>query len=219
MSRFFLSILLLAGFQSAIADDVAEKLKICAAIEDSASRLACFDAIGRVSEPAPEPPPEVKQPPEPPALTPAVMEPDEEPDPVIAAKPTEAGAVEPPPSVPEAPAIEPGPPTGAGSVEPAEMGAETIERQQKQKEKNKEKKKKDKQPREIVNATIVRVTEQLDGRWTVTLDNGQVWRESQGSKVGIPDEGATVELFKGRFGGYRMNIDGLYRTAWVQRTR
>ncbi len=220
MSRVSFVFLLLVGWQSALADDVAEKLKICAAIEDSASRLACFDAIGRTSEPAPEPPPEVKQPPAPPALAPAVMEPDAEPDPVTVTEPAEAGAVEPPPSsVPEAPAVEPEPPTGAGSVEPAEMGAETIERQQKQKEKNKKKKKKDKEPREIVNATIVRVTEQLDGRWSVTLDNGQVWRESQGSKVGIPDEGASVELFKGRFGGYRMNIDGLHRTAWVKRTR
>ncbi len=147
------------------------------------------------------------------------MEPDAEPDPVSASEPAETGAVEPPPSVPDVPAIEPAPPAGAGSVEAAEMGAEAIERQQKQKEKNDKKKKKDKAPREVVNATIVRVTEQLDGRWTVTLDNGQVWRESQGSKVGIPDEGASVELFKGRFGGYRMNIDGLYRTAWVKRTR
>ena len=218
VSRLLSFIVLLAGWHTAAADDVAEKLKICAAIESSAERLACFDAIGRTTEPAAESSAEpAPEPPAPPVLAPAVMEPDAEPDPVMPAEPPAAPTVEPP--APDAPSVEPVP-QAAGSVESAEMGAETIERKQKQKEKNKKKKeKKEKEAREVVNATITRVTEQLDGRWTVTLDNGQVWRESQGSKVGIPDEGASVELFKGRFGGYRMKIDGLYRTAWVQRTR
>ncbi len=214
VSNLLLAVLMFAGLQS--ADDVAEKLRICAAIENSESRLACFDAIGRTSavEPAavPEVPAEPAAVPDVPA-EPATPEVQAEPVPEPAQAPPEPeapGSVE-PADIPKASA----PAETPGTAEPTGLGAETVARE----EKKKEKKKKAKQPREIVNATIVRVTPQLDGRWSVTLDNGQVWRETQGSKVGLPDEGAAVELSKGRFGGYRMQIDGLYRTAWVKRRK
>ena len=80
--------------------------------------------------------------------------------------------------------------------------------------------KKDKKPKEAaVMATIVRVWMNHDQRFGVELDNGQKWREVQGTKVGKPKEGALVTISTGGFGGYRMKIDGITRKAWVRRTK
>ena len=68
-------------------------------------------------------------------------------------------------------------------------------------------------------ATIVRVWMNHDQRFGVELDNGQKWREVQGTKVGKPKEGALVTISTGGFGGYRMKIDGIARKAWVRRTK
>lgn len=65
---------------------------------------------------------------------------------------------------------------------------------------------------------IVRVWERHDGRFTVKLSNGQYWRETEGSRVGIPNVGDAVEIKRGMFGSYRMKIDGIPRLAWVRQT-
>lgn len=69
-----------------------------------------------------------------------------------------------------------------------------------------------------LSATIVRAWRNHDGRFSVELNNGQVWRETQGTRVGMPKEGKSVEIFEGRFGGYRMRIEDIRRIAWVRRT-
>jgi hypothetical protein len=80
--------------------------------------------------------------------------------------------------------------------------------------------KKDKNPNEAaVMATIVRVWMNHDQRFSVELDNGQQWRETQGTNVGKPKEGASVAISSGSFGSYRMKIDGITRKAWVRRTK
>ncbi|MEM9333771.1 MAG: hypothetical protein AAGA33_02880 [Pseudomonadota bacterium] len=208
VSNILIAALLFSGLQA--ADDVAEQLMVCAAIKESESRLACFDAIARTSVADQTEANVVTKPRVEPA---SVSVPETEP--TKSSMPTAAGSLDPAEVSEVAEPVE-----AVGSADSAEMGAETMAREEKQKAKNNEKKKKkEKAPRELVTATISRVTPQLDGRWSVTLDNGQVWRESQGSKVGLPSEGAAVTLSKGRFGGYRMEIDGLYRTAWVKRTK
>ncbi len=63
---------------------------------------------------------------------------------------------------------------------------------------------------------IVRVWERHDGRFTVKLNNGQHWRETEGTRVGIPDVGDEVTVSRGLFGSYRMKIDGIARVAWVR---
>ena len=79
---------------------------------------------------------------------------------------------------------------------------------------------KEKKPKEAaVMATIVRVWMNHDQRFSVELDNGQQWRETQGTKVGKPKEGAFVTISSGGFGSYRMKIDGISRKAWVRRTK
>jgi hypothetical protein len=80
--------------------------------------------------------------------------------------------------------------------------------------------KKEKKPKEaVVTATIVRVWTMHDQRFSVELDNGQRWRETQGTRVGKPKEGALVTISSGSFGSYRMKIDGITRKAWVRRTK
>lgn len=63
---------------------------------------------------------------------------------------------------------------------------------------------------------IVRVWERHDGRFTVKLNNGQYWRETEGTRVGVPDVGDVVTVTRGLFGSYRMKIDGISRVAWVR---
>lgn len=67
-------------------------------------------------------------------------------------------------------------------------------------------------------ATIVRVWQNLDGRFSVELDNGQVWRETEGSRVGMPKAGSAVEISTAALGSYQMKIDGIARKARVRRT-
>ncbi len=69
-----------------------------------------------------------------------------------------------------------------------------------------------------VTAVIVRVWQNLDGRFSVELDNGQVWRETEGSRVGMPKAGSAVEVSTAALGSHQMKIDGIARKARVRRT-
>lgn len=82
----------------------------------------------------------------------------------------------------------------------------------------KKKKQKDGQEEQVIG-TIVRVWTHQDERFSVELDNGQRWRETSGSRVGKPKEGAHVTISTGTFGGYRMKIEGITRISWVRRTK
>lgn len=75
------------------------------------------------------------------------------------------------------------------------------------------------QEEEPIQATVVRSWQNHDGRFSVELDNGQVWRETQGTRVGQPEQGDSVEISTGPFGSYRMKIENIARIAWVRRTR
>ena len=68
------------------------------------------------------------------------------------------------------------------------------------------------------NGIIVGVWENYDGRFTVELNNGVLWRETEGTRVGIPEVGDGVTVTRGVFGSYRMKIDGIARVAWVRPT-
>jgi len=70
-----------------------------------------------------------------------------------------------------------------------------------------------------IKATIVRSWKNHDGRFSVELDTGEVWRETQGTRVGLPKKGVSVEISTGRWGGYRMKIGNINRIAWVRRTK
>ena len=70
-----------------------------------------------------------------------------------------------------------------------------------------------------IEATIVRSWKNYDERFSVELDNGQIWRETQGTRVGQPKVGKSVKITKGRWGGYRMKVENIKRIAWVRRTK
>lgn len=212
--------------------DLAEQLEICAAMEDAESRLACFDAIGR-NAPVETPAPTKADAPAPKAGKPDKGEPMPEsvPDSVTAA----------PAAVPDDFGMDSMTAREREELEYqrreeerlAKANRELAEKEQKlavkeQKRLEKERRKAEKaaakaakkaEREQVVVAKITSVTKHHDGRFSVTLDNGQVWRETSGSRVGLPAQGSRVELKRGRFGGYRMNIDGLYQTAWVKRTK
>ncbi|MDJ0758596.1 MAG: hypothetical protein QNJ19_04315 [Woeseiaceae bacterium] len=226
MKKLGLAGLLACTLATAAAADIGDQLKICAAIEDADARLACFDAIGRAT---PAEAPTEEEAPVPPAVEAAPPAPEVDETPAATAVPavSEEAVVE---------AVEPAPAESAAEVAPAveaedDFGLDSMTEREKERlareadkaeaaaRKQAEKEAREKERNAVVKARIIRVQRHSDGRFSVTLDNGQVWRETQGSRVGIPGEGAMVELTKGRFGGYRMNIDGLYRTAWVKRTK
>jgi type IV secretory pathway VirB10-like protein len=216
-----LFLILLSPLASA---DLAKQLEVCAAMEDAESRLACFDAIGRngtVEAPEPEK-----------ARAPAAQ----------ATKPPKRDRM--PEVVPDAPAPPAAVPDDFGMDSLTAREREELEYQRREEQRlaeaerkrsEKEQKRLEKERRkaekaaakaakkaereQVVVAKITSVTKHHDGRFSVTLDNGQVWRETSGSRVGLPAQGSRVELKRGRFGGYRMNIDGLYQTAWVKRTK
>ena len=66
-------------------------------------------------------------------------------------------------------------------------------------------------------AEIVEVRMHHDGRFSVRLDTGEVWRETEGSRIRTPKPGQWVEVYKGTTGGYRMKIEGRPKLAWVRR--
>lgn len=88
-----------------------------------------------------------------------------------------------------------------------------VERQAREKEKRKNV--------EEIQATIVRSWRNHDERFSVELDNGQVWRETPGKTRYslLPKEGRSVKIYVGGLGGYRMKVDGIPRVAWVRRTK
>jgi hypothetical protein len=202
LRAFFLVIVVLCLATQTVRADVADELKICASIEDSKSRLACFDAVGRVSEPEVEDDPEQVVDPETPEsmATPAMPEDVTEDFGLDSVTAREREAIE---------------RESRAAAALAEDERKALEKAEKAAEKEREKREKE----QVVLATITRVERHHDRRFSVTLDNGQIWRETQGSRVGIPRQGAAVELKRGRFGGYRMTIDGIPQAAWVKRTR
>lgn len=70
-----------------------------------------------------------------------------------------------------------------------------------------------------IQAMIVRSWRNRDGRFSVELDNGQIWRETQGTRVGQPKVDKSVKITTGRWGGYRMKVENIKRIAWVRRTK
>lgn len=75
-----------------------------------------------------------------------------------------------------------------------------------------------------VRATVVAVDEVGYRRLVVELDNGQVWRQTNGDRTNViralkDDDNFDVELRRTGMGGYRMYITPLDRTIRVERLR
>ena len=70
-----------------------------------------------------------------------------------------------------------------------------------------------------LEARIVNVRVHHDGRFSVELDNAEIWHETRRStRVRLPEPGDAVEIYIGGPGGHRMRIEGNSRVAWVRRS-
>jgi hypothetical protein len=113
----------------------------------------------------------------------------------------------------------------SGSASPEELfGLEDVTRKEakdaKAAEKAKVKKEKQGGELESLQATVVDAWPTIDGRFEVQLDNGQVWRETERTRIGrLPKEGTQVVISKAVLGGYRMKIGNNNRLAGVRRTK
>jgi len=71
-----------------------------------------------------------------------------------------------------------------------------------------------------ISATIAKVRRTAFGKIVVTLDNGQVWRETDGSNYRGPIRvGNEVIISQRRFGGYQMKIEDQYGVVFVRRPK
>lgn len=219
-----LSAALLATAAGAQSDrSLADRLLACDALQNAQDRLACFNSIvdsikvpsaGGVGAQAGSSPSIDVSPqslPAPPAepLPVENAEPSPEPAPDVVAEPPAASQPEPVAATP-ATGRRPAPstPTPSPASGPSSVAPETPVREEPSP-----------RPASLTGeAVIVRVWENYDGRFTVELDNGHVWRETQGTRVGIPDVGARVEITRSVFGSYRMKIDGIPQIAWIRQT-
>lgn len=105
-------------------------------------------------------------------------------------------------------------PTSSGPASPADFGSESIRRKGSDAEAAAKKK-----SEEQLVANIASLRTGPYGHFIVKLDNGQVWRETDGSHVRLSKKHSKVEIFRGRFGGYRMRIEGIRKIAWVRRIK
>lgn len=60
-----------------------------------------------------------------------------------------------------------------------------------------------------VTLTVVKIDEQRDGKIWLTMENGQVWRQTTGSRPRYRGNGPwEAEIMQGAIGGYRLKLDG-----------
>jgi len=179
-------ILLLAAFglaaMPAIAQDIPTAVVRCAAIKDESARLACYDGIAAGLKQA-----AVTQTVAPPTVAaPAAAVP---PPPVVAASPSVVSA---PPAAP--------PPPVAAKV--AEFGAEAMRKPEPDSA----------APQDVdeIKAKVTEVVFSPHDRFTVTLDNGQVWRQidADAVKARFHKAGDAVTIARGAIGSYNLTVDG-----------
>jgi hypothetical protein len=71
---------------------------------------------------------------------------------------------------------------------------------------------------EILRAKIVKIEKDSRSLMTFTLDNGQVWRQTEVSRLRIK-VGETVEIEPGRFSGYFLSSVNNNRSTNVKRIK
>ena len=105
-----------------------------------------------------------------------------------------------PPGAAAAPAVVPPPPTGLGSERLPRTASAAPRRAQ-----------------ELI-ANVASVTYDARGRFTVTLDNGQVWRQLEGDTAVLQaPRNASVRISRGAIGSYDLNVVGRNATYRVLR--
>jgi hypothetical protein len=199
---------------SAVAQqgDTAERLLECDRLSDPELKLACYDAVVTgLREDASADPREDR-------LQDEAGTAEQDPgDDRVSAAPAQAETVLPAgTAAAESGKAEPGASPGSSSSPQAVDDDFGLEDQRAAEQREEERAR---ELEESIEATIVKVTIHNDRRFSVQLDNGQIWRETEGTRVGVPKEGAVAVVTAGKLGGYRMKIDGIARQAWVRRVK
>lgn len=192
-------------------DNTDEQIRACGEIEDAAERMECFNAVVESLDESPAE-----------SDVSAVNE-----APAAAATTTIPAANSAAATTSAAPAEQT--PAGAAATSAAATSTTSptteaddfgLEDQKAAQARQKEKEQEAKSGSASIHATVVDSQKSGLNHFVVMLDNGQVWEETDGSRrLGLPDVGATVEVYKGRFGGYRMKFDTDNRVAWVRRLK
>ena len=190
---YSIPVLLLIGL-SAMAQSVdMADLKICAALETNALKLACFEAIVASGRRGPEPT-------VPTAEIDAETQSEALPTVIESAKVTTGTA----------PAAIPGSGPIAAATDTSEsdaaFGQEHLPED-------------DSEP-ETMTATVIEVTRNRNRIHTFHLDNGQEWRQTDDRYFSYPkDAEFDVTISKGMMGDYRLRVGGESRMLRVRRIR
>lgn len=196
-------------------EDLSAAIANCAAVSGDKAQLACYNQIAARLRPAAQAP---AAPSAPAVSTPSAAA-------VVAATPA---------AVHEAPALQPEakpdeshwydlgswfassdkpPPARPMTGTPAEFGGDNWRVQSASNAP---------EPLDHITAGVKDATYNYFRRFTVTLDNGQVWRQEEGdTRVARFKEDApqTVTIKRGFMGGYSLSIDGQWGTYQVKRIK
>lgn len=196
------ALLLVAGTALA-AEDTVQRAQRCASVADSLERLVCYDQLfapgqaGTGNGPGAAAPPAAASRPAP-AATPARA----------AASPTVAPAAAPVSS--PAPATAPAAPAPAAPANAsADFGSEQLRRSASRD---------DEEPRTLT-ASVTALRETRRNVFRITLDNDQVWQQMDMDSLFHLEVGDTVEINRGRLGGYRMARTSRGGSGWVRVNR
>jgi len=206
--------------QNDVQNEIDERLLGCAAIGDTAERIACFDdvveglqqdtessEVADAESTAPAPAESLAEVSVPVAAGATVT--------MVPSASAGATATESSSSSPPAASMDVGPAEASPGAAIEDVGPEDqIARAEKKEQKERE------QETGPLHATIVRSVKSGDYHFVVVLDNGQVWEETDGSRrIALPRVGMSVVVTKGVFGSHRMKIGDDNRVARVRRLR
>ncbi|MCB2108486.1 MAG: hypothetical protein KDE14_12340 [Rhodobacteraceae bacterium] len=220
----------IAATVPATAQDAQDRLKDCRVIYDAMSRLFCYDSVvdtitmgapARVPQPAPAARAPVLTPP--PSMTapsaPVVAAPTTTPAPVATAPRAIPNA---PRAIPNAPRAVPSPPptpapsaaplTTASSLPPAtpRFGEDNLPPERRPAPERDEP--------DQMRARIASVAVDPYGDAVLTLDNGQVWKQTEGRAYRVKT-GAEITIKKGMLGAYFLSAKESSRTVKVKRVQ
>ena len=183
--------LLLVSGTGLAAEDVVQRAQRCATVTDSLERLVCYDRL--FAQGAGSAAAAAG-----PALTPA---PAAAPRAQAAAPASRAAAPTPPAAAPA--------PTTPASSPASDFGADQLRRSGARDEA---------EPRTLT-AAIEQLRETRPNVFLMTLDNGQVWQQMDMDSLFHVEVGDTVEINRGRLGGYRMARKSRGGSGWVRVNR
>ena len=196
MRILLLPLLILLPLSTAAAE-LASGLGQCATLTDDSQRLACFDQLAASLTPAAT----IAAAPTPAAAAAA---------PVAAASvvATASTAAQSPTAAIAAVAPEPVVPAATASVQAAAApsASERFGLEQKQAPA---------EQLEQIRATVLQRNKDPYGKWVITLDNGQVWKQNESTSFRFPSEQVTIE--RGLLGAFYLRAEGQNKRLKVKR--